>query len=140
MSYSSGNTMKNLMNKLVVTLFLLFLFFISCSKNEIIRKDVLKNSDTEFVTVSNNTMTSPNTYFVSERLLYKFLRTFRKNKIINKIEPINKEGLIVAYYIEYANNKGWKLVAADKRVAPILASSDENTIDLNELGLAEFGS
>ena len=42
---------------------------------------------------------------------------------MGKIVPIIKKGETLAYYVEFSNNLGWNLIAADTRVTPVLSES-----------------
>ena len=74
-----------------------------------------------------------NGFNVTPTMLNEYLRLFSKHKKVEYIDVIIEEGDTLAYYVQYSNNGGWDLIAADTRVEPILSSSPSNSIeDLNE--------
>ena len=56
-------------------------------------------------------------------MLEKYLKLVCKGKQVGKIVPIIKKGETLAYYVEFSNNLGWNLIAADTRVTPVLSES-----------------
>ena len=107
-----------------------FLIIASCSHElDVVNKS---NSDEKVFEKQSLSKTSDTDgFYVSENLLKKYLRFFCKNKTAEKIKPIAKNDEILAYYVQYANNEGWDLISADKRLSPILVSSDKGILPDN---------
>ncbi|MBE6244848.1 MAG: hypothetical protein E7108_04945 [Bacteroidales bacterium] len=107
-----------------------FLIIASCSHElDVVNKS---NSDEKVFEKQSLSKTSDTDgFYVSENLLKKYLRFFCKNKTAEKIKPNAKNDEILAYYVQYANNKGWDLISADKRLSPILVSSDKGILPDN---------
>lgn len=104
--------------------------FIACSV------DSITDKASEAVLFSDGLIeASPQTnssFSVTPSMLNKYLKLFCKNKKPDLIEPIIENGEILAYYVQYADNKGWDLIAADSRITPIVASSEEGYLSLKE--------
>jgi len=67
-------------------------------------------------------------FSVTPSMLNMYLGLFCKNKKPDMIEPIIENGEILAYYVQYADNKGWDLIAADSRISPIISYSLNGTL------------
>lgn len=111
-----------------LVILLLFSSFVSCSKEETKKDDALND-----ICANSETKVTFNSYEVSHSLLCRYLRLFKKGKSVESIEPLsNKSGTTLAYYVKYADDEGWDIISADKRVAPLLASSSEGSLDLKD--------
>lgn len=127
--------------------YLIFVFFVSqiifsCSyQNDTFSLENNDgNSDTNFVDIKEA---------ISLATLLEFdisqpessIRTITALEIEN-IEPIGSREKPAYYIVNYKNNLGFAIIAADKRVAPLLAFSTENNFNLNSnelpLGLVEW--
>lgn len=71
-------------------------------------------------------------FSVSIETLSKYLKLFHKSKVIEKVEPVIKREDTLAFYVLFSNNSGWLLVSGDKRVPPLLASSESGTLSLSD--------
>lgn len=116
------------MNKYLLVLFLFCSFcVISCSEDMLINGKKLETSEEKDFNELLLQRTSGD-YIVSENLLNNYLRLFVKGKQVETIKPICKNNETLAYYVQYANNEGWDLISADKRLSPILVSSDNGIL------------
>lgn len=104
--------------------------FASCTKNDVVQENATESNASEVLVPSNELSSSK--YAVPSALLTRYLRLLKRNKTVNIVKPIDKDGITLAYYVEYSGNKGWDLVSADQRIAPILASCPEGTLDLKD--------
>ena len=115
----------------LLSISLTYFLIVGCSKYENLVMPATESDNV--ITESSNTATYANdSNVVSIPLLQKYLNTVKKNKTTKNINSIVKEDKIVAYYVEYENNKGWDIICADKRNAPILASGPEGSLNLND--------
>ena len=73
--------------------------------------------------------TKPYSHFsVTPSMLNNYLILFSRDKKPEIIEPIIENGDTLAYYVEYANNSGWSLIAADTRTTPLLAGAPSGSL------------
>lgn len=105
----------------------------SCSTELDENKSVSNENSFENQSISKTY--EPSGFYVSESLLKNYLRFFCKNKTVEKIKPITTNNEILAYYVQYVNN-GWDLISADKRLSPILVSSDKGILPDNYEGIS----
>lgn len=118
------------MKKTIYLILVIFLF--SCNRN---------NEDTTLIAKSDS-------HFISKKVIEGILKnsTYKEafakpskaetsgrliDKQINNIQPINNNGNIVYYIINYVGG-GYVIISADDRVNPILAFSENNTFDYNK--------
>lgn len=73
-------------------------------------------------------------FFVSESMLSKYLRLVCKGREVDLIEPIVEDGVTLAYYVKFSEDKGWNLIAADTRVTPVLSESPSGSFIREEEG------
>lgn len=73
-------------------------------------------------------------FFVSESMLSKYLRLVCKGREVDLIEPIVEDSVTLAYYVQFSENKGWNLIAADTRVTPVLSESPSGSFIREEEG------
>ena len=106
-----------------------FLAIASCSTKFDLNKTVSSSSeDQSFEKQSSSDSCDICDFTVSENLLRKYLKYFSKDKTVDIIRPISESNNILAYYVRYADNKGWDLISADKRMTPVLVSADEGEL------------
>lgn len=76
---------------------------------------------------------SSNGFRVTPSMLNKYLNLFCKNKTPESIDVIIDDGDTLAYYVQYGNNRGWDLIAADTRIEPVLSAGSSSSMNaLNE--------
>ena len=108
----------------IIIFVLIFSLFNSCSKDEYKNLNVSDiQSQNERLSLNFKSKESP--FEVSQSLLYKYVRLFKKGVRVKLIEPITESEELLAYYVEYSDNKGWDIIAADTRLTPVLVSSPE---------------
>ena len=73
-------------------------------------------------------------FSVTPAMLTKYLRLVCKGKQVEKVEPIVVNGDTLAYYVEFSNNFGWNLIAADTRVTPVLSEESSGCLLFEEAG------
>ncbi|MBO7562838.1 MAG: C10 family peptidase [Bacteroidales bacterium] len=103
---------------------------ISCSVDSITDK-VSESIDSSNGLIEASPQTN-SSFSVTPSMLNKYLKLFCKKKKPDIIVPIIENGEVLAYYVQYADNKGWDLVAADSRITPILSSSEEGALSIKE--------
>lgn len=114
----------------------LFVFFVTnliifaCSVESI--EDNIKERNYSPNELAVHTPQSYTSFSVTPLMLKRFLNLFSVGKNPELIEPIVEKGDTLAYYVQYANNKGWDIIAADTRVAPVLAMSECNQLSLEQ--------
>ena len=109
-------------------LFCALFLFTSCSVESITEEPLGdKNGTTELSL--RNTESNSQKFSVTPVKLRKYLCTFRKDKEADIVEPIVKCGDTLAYYVQYADNKGWDLISADMRITPVLASCSHGSLE-----------
>lgn len=118
------------MKKLI--LFTVLLCFFSCTK-----EDAFIDSSQEKVSQVSLTESSftkgESPYYVSTELLTKYLRLFSRDKIVESITPFFEGNEVLAYYVLYEEDKGWDFISADTRVAPVLSSSDQGILNIEDI-------
>ncbi len=100
----------------------------ACSDNMILTEPIENTAlsrSSEQTTVSDN-------YTVTPVMVCKYLNIARKGKTIGSITPIIENGDTLAYVAQYAENNGWDLISGDKRLEPILASSDKGVLNVSD--------
>lgn len=110
-----------------------FLYIASCSVNSITDE----TSNEKVLSLKKSSFSSDcgkYNFSVTPLVLNTFLRHFSQGKDVESVEPIT-EGDTLAYYVQFSNNMGWVLISADKRISPVLSSSDEGAIDFHNLDL-----
>lgn len=79
------------------------------------------------------------TYYVTDKDVEAYIHfkkllaeSAKKEFSVEEIEPLSlKNGFTLGYLFNY--NEGWEIISADKRCPLVLASSDEGTLNLDEL-------
>jgi len=121
----SMNTLK--------TFFIAFLAISFCSCTaEAFLEDSSESGESSISEESNSAMLPIDNYEVNASMLNHYLRLFHKNKRIDRIEPIVQNGDTIAYYVQFSNNEGWFLISGDIRISPVLASSEEGSLSLED--------
>jgi len=117
--------MKELKNKILnYLLFFSVLLFVSCSVDEpvsvnapMLEKQIKSNEDD---------------CTINQELMLKYLRLSRKDTALTSLEKVVRDGKTVAYLAKY--QKGWELLAADKRQPIVLASANVGSIEFTDDG------
>ena len=104
--------------------------FASCSSHydeidEVVDQSVILTKS------ANGTSTSIDViYDVDLKLLKKYLRLSGKDKKQHSIQPLQLDGSILAYCIQY--EEGWEIISADKRCAPVMISSEMGVCNVED--------
>lgn len=95
--------------------------YVACSV-ESVTEEPFNDKECLSQVLSSNQQEVP-CFNVTPTMLEKYLKLVCKGKQVGKIVPIIKKGETLAYYVEFSNNLGWNLIAADTRVTPVLSES-----------------
>ena len=79
---------------------------------------------------SGSVVESSDSYFVSQKMAELFISSQKENPEIVSIEPYGMDGITCLYVINFES--GYKIVAADTRVQPILAECEEGRLSPSE--------
>ena len=79
---------------------------------------------------SGSVVESSDSYFVSQKMAELFISSLKENPEIVSIEPYGMDGVTCLYVINFES--GYKIVAADTRVQPILAECKEGRLSPSE--------
>ena len=79
------------------------------------------------------------TYYVTDKDVEAYIHfkkllaeSEKKEFSVEEMEPLSlKDGVTLGYLLNY--NEGWEIISADKRCPLVLASSDEGTLNIDEL-------
>ena len=115
----------NSISKFFVNLMVSIVFF-ACSAESITDNTI--ESNCSFNEIALNATNSSTSYSVTPSMLSKYINLISKNKKWEFIEPIIDNGDTLAFYVQYSNNNGWVLIAADSRVTPILSYSQSGIL------------
>lgn len=117
--------MKELKNKILnYLLFFSVLTFVSCSVDE----PVSVNAPMLEKQIKSNEEDCT----INQELMLKYLRLSRKDTALTSLEKVVRDGKTVAYLAKY--QKGWELLAADKRQPIVLASANVGSIEFTDDG------
>lgn len=89
------------------------------------------NDDVSYEISSLNNQNGSDCFSVTPSMLSKYLRLVIRGKSVESVEPMIEDGDTLAYYVQFANGKGWDLIAADSRITPLLVSSPDGSLDEN---------
>ena len=59
-----------------------------------------------------------------------YFKLMKPNDKVKYVSPMSRDGKLQAYYVKF--EKGWAIISADKHHYPVLASSDNGSLDLND--------
>lgn len=100
---------------------------ISCNKYSDVYDQLFESSHSDIIVRSDyNNLKDYGKYDVTQRMAELFIATNKDNPQIVNVQPYVIDGITCFYIINFEN--GFKIVAADKRVSPILAESDEDNL------------
>lgn len=119
-------------------LFLFIVFFISfcaisCSVESITEEPSSEKEASQKLSSFSKTPNHGN-FSVSPAMLSKYLRLVCKGKQVEKVDPVIEDGDTLAYYVEFSNDAGWNLIAADTRVTPVLSEESSGCLLFEEAG------
>lgn len=97
---------------------------VSCSQNGILYEPEVEKNPTIQQKLINNEVEN---YSVTPLMVSKYVRLRGREAQVSQITPIIENGDTLAFYVEY--HDGWELIAADERVFPVLAKSEEGHIN-----------
>ena len=107
------------------------LFASSCSVETI--NDIVSDEDNSSYEQMSYTSSGNSGFSVTPTMILDYVRFASKEKMVGNIEPIIRDGDTLAYYVQYSNDGGWDLMAADTRMDPILVSSPSGSLYSSEL-------
>lgn len=105
---------------------LLNVVFVGCNKNDSLHIEHTEMANTNTVSYITKAP-SANEYYVSVNDARKFADAIRPGKML-KIEPYVVEKDTLLYFINY--DKGWIILAGDKRLNPFVAESENGDISM----------
>lgn len=109
------------------------LMFASCSSHYDEIDDVVDQS-VILTKSANGTSTSIDViYDVDLKLLKKYLRLSGKDKKQHSIQPLQLDGITLAYCIQYVD--GWEIISADQRCAPVMMISDTGICNIDDFDI-----
>lgn len=110
------------------TIFLSGILATSCSDGIINDEDINYSNE---IAMSRSISPNVSTYSVSEYLVQKFIRLTAPAKTVQDITPVVRNTVdTLAYIVQYS--EGWDLISGDTRMAPRLAYSETDTLNLEE--------
>ncbi|MCR5549275.1 MAG: C10 family peptidase [Bacteroidales bacterium] len=115
------------MKRFVLFLFLVLPVAISCDgfASESVDGECLVSSG-QIAVRSGSADVASDSMFVSQKMAELFISSQKDNPSIINIEPYELDGVVCFYVINF--EKGYKIVAADTRVQPILAECEEGNL------------
>ena len=99
----------------------------ACNDNSFVNEPI---QESDVVMSRSGESSSVGEYTVTPEMVCKYLNVARKGKNINSLNPIVENGDTLAYVAQYDESQGWDLISGDRRLAPILAFSNEGILDL----------
>lgn len=113
-------------NYIVFFTLVLNVTFVACNKNDSLPIEHPKTANTNTISCITK-VPSANEYYVSVNDARKFADAIRPGKTF-KIEPYVVEKDTLLYFINY--DKGWVILAGDKRLNPFVAESESGDISM----------
>jgi len=101
--------------------------FASCSEDDIFND---KLAETNTLSVQKVAPATISDYNVTPSILAKYLNVKNKNKRYS-FTPLIENGDTLAYYVKY--DVGWEIIAADKRLSPVITKSDKGELDTTHI-------
>lgn len=112
-------------------LFIVLLVSVSCVETAFEGVDEAYLAHSGPIAVRSGSITeSSDSTFVSQKMAELFISSQKENPPIISIDPYEIDGVVCLYVVNFAN--GYKIVAADTRVQPILAECEEGNLSLEK--------
>lgn len=113
-------------------LFLFTIVLIASCSSDYFNEEPIINSKTENLLTHTASRNSGETltYQVTLDMVNKYLRISRKDSLVTGITPIVRGLDTLAYHVQYGELSGWDLISGDMRIDPIIASSPNGILNL----------